>query len=383
MSQTSVKTLVVSFYQAYPPSSGAASVTWNCARHAPGERVLIQMGGLPGTEDTPHGVRVETLTGARGRFRKLVMMRRTIKGIVRRCGEIDPDVIILEGASWAVYLLALLRQLRRAQLRATIVYHAHNVEYLLRREKHGRIVTWLTWRGERALFHEADVSFVVSDVDACHVQNLYGVRPKLLPNGVDTAQFRSVSSDAIKAVREKYGLDDQTVLFMGFYAYRPNQDAVDRLVTSIFPQVVLANPAAKLAVIGSEIPYRRPWLLTPGRIPHEELASVVAACAVGVAPIRFGSGTRLKILEYLAAGLPVVSTAKGAEGLGLQHEKHLLIAEADHDFSDAINQTLTNRTLAAKLGQEGQAAVSDHYAWPRVMRHSWVAIEKCHQGDRR
>jgi len=371
-----MRTAVVSFYEAYPPDSGAASVTYHCAKHATGERAIIQVGECEQRAVTHDGVRVYTLPGARSRVERLLRMRWTIGRMVEVCGEVDPDVVFLEGASWTVYLLGLMRALRRAASRAVIVYHAHNVEYVLRREKQGPLVAAITRWAEKHLFREADVAFAVSGVDRQQIEALYGVRTHVLPNGVDAERFGRVPQEQIDSVRARYGLGDPSVLFMGFYTYQPNREAIDRLVESVFPLVLAKRRDAKLVVIGSRIPHARRWLICPGSIAYDELPAFMAACTVGVAPIRSGSGTRLKILEYLAAGLPVVSTAKGAEGLDLRHQCHLEIAEDDKDFADAAVRLLEEPDRAKTLAERGRAFVRQNYAWTAILPRCFATIER-------
>ena len=93
---------------------------------------------------------------------------------------------------------------------------------------------------------------------------------------------------------------------------------------------------------------------------------MIKACNVCAAPIFSGSGTRVKILEYLAARKPVVSTAKGAEGLDAEDGRHLILAEKKDDFKHSILQLAGDRDLAARLGEEGRELVEMRYSWPRI-----------------
>ena len=359
----------VCFYEAYPPASGAASVTFNTAKHAGCEAIIVQLMARSQPERIADGVRVITLPcWSDSRVRKLAALQGTIRRITAVLECLAPDVVVLQGASWALYHLLMLRRIRRRLPQARVAYHAHNVEYVLRKQKHGRLVTAITRSAEGRVLREADLCFAVSDVDAHQFENLYGIRPKLLPNGVDCERFDRVTPDQIRAMRQKYSLGDRTVLFMGLYAYRPNREGADFLVESVMPQVVRQCPDTKLVIIGGEVPYERPWLINPGRIPYEEVAPAVQACRVGVAPVFSGSGTRLKILEYLAGSRAVVSTAKGAEGLDLQNGRDLLLAEDADAFSSAIVRLLQDRALAESLGANGQRVVNARYAWPVLMQ---------------
>jgi len=360
-----MRLVFVSFYPAYPPVTGAAAVTWNCARFAGGDRALVQLGNTA-AEEMREGVRVITVPGAtEQRWRRVAQLPRKLRALAAACRQLAPESVVLEGASWALYHALLLRRLRRQLPAVRVVYHAHNVEYLLRQGKHGRVVRWLTRWAEGHVLRHADHAFAVSDCDAMEFERLYGVRPALLPNGVDVARFEAVTPAEILAAREKYGLTGQPVLFMGLYSYRPNREAVDFLVRA-FPDIVADCPQARLAVLGERLPFARPWLLNTGSVPYAELPAVVRACAVGTAPIFSGSGTRLKILEYLAAGLPVVSTAKGAEGLALRSEEHLLVCRPEQ-FAAATVRLLRDAALAARLGAAGHREVAVRYAWPVIM----------------
>jgi glycosyltransferase involved in cell wall biosynthesis len=357
----------IALYTAWPPSSGAASVTHHCAKHSPGERLLVQFGPVAGSCRTPDGVQVATVRAASGRVGKLAGMHGAIGQIVGHVRAFRPDVVVLEGASWVVYHRWLTRALRAALPTATIVYHAHNVEYLLRRERQGALIGAITRWAEGRLLSEVDQAVAVSDVDGQHFRRLYGARLGLLPNGVDCDLFDAVTDDEARAAAGEFDLTDETVLFMGSYAYRPNQEAIDFLIGDVFPRIVPRHPHARLLVAGGMVPQRRPWLLNPGIVPFERLPGLVRACRIGVAPIFSGSGTRLKILEYLAAGLPVVATAKGAEGLALDDERHLLLAETAPAFAAAIERLLDDARLAAACGRQGQFAVRERYSYQAVL----------------
>jgi glycosyltransferase involved in cell wall biosynthesis len=299
-------------------------------------------------------------------LKKVVSLAWKLPGIAAAIKDIRPDYVIFEGASWTLYYLFLLYLIRAARLKSKIVYHAHNVEYALRKQKNHLLIAELTKWGERRLLKNADLTTAVSEIDAACFQRLYGIRPILFPNGVDLERFRAVTPSWIEAIRQKYHLAGKIVLFMGLTAFPPNREAIDYLIGQVFPKLTARFPDAKLAVLGGPVGIKRDWLIAPGSIPYREIPSFIAASDVCVAPIFSGSGTRLKILEYMAAAKPVVSTPKGAEGIHVEAGRDILVAN-EGDFSKAIERILQDSGLAQKLGSAGYRVVEKEYSWTQIL----------------
>ncbi len=370
---------LVCFFPAAPPESGAGSVSYDLARFLPGERLLLQAGGFDDELVPSEGLRVIQVAQRGGSgWTKLAGIPEVVERIVALLREARPTIVVLEGASWVVYHWWLLRRLRAALPGAAVVYHAHNVEYILRVERHGWLVQRITRWAESRVLRGAGHSFAASEVDRDLFERLYGVRPALLPNGVDLSRLADADAEAVAACRDTYGLGAETILFMGSYAYRPNQEAIDFLVKRVMPRVLERRPHARLAVIGGEIPYRFPWLLCPGVIPDEQLAPFVHGCVVSVAPIFSGSGTRLKILTSLAAGVPVVATAKGAEGLDLAVDREIVLADEPAAFAESVARLLAEPERRIRIGMRGREKVARRYDW-RLLANGFDAEIRGHR----
>ena len=357
----------ISLYEAYPPASGAAYVTYNCARLTPCDSLLVQLAQRSSAEHVGNLTIVSLRQRGTSRLMKLACMPLVIAQIRAQVLKFEPDCIVLEGASWAAYLMLIARILQKAVPTAKIAYHAHNVEYLLRQQREGRLAAALTWRAEKDLLKICDRSFAVSQEDRQRFLSLYGILPDLLPNGVDCGASRPAQAE-IDAVRERYAITDESILFMGLYAYPPNTEAVRFLAEQVMPRLHLQRPNVRLVVTGGGPPVSQLWLINTGVISRRDLDAVLCACRIGVAPIFKGSGTRLKILEYMAAGLPVVATRKGAEGLNLEDEKHVLYAETREDFHRELLRLLSDSTLSESLSAHAGALVKSRFDWVPLLR---------------
>jgi glycosyltransferase involved in cell wall biosynthesis len=231
-------------------------------------------------------------------------------------------------------------------------------------EKLGLLVKALLMRGWEAR-HAArfDRCLVVSEIEAQRLRaGAAGTAVSLVPNGVDTAALRPLPEAAA----------GKRLIFVGHLRYPPNVDAVRFLARHILPALRARIPEARLTVVGESAP--RVLREFSGRDDIDLVGR--AACPVpyyrdahvAVVPLRAGGGTRLKILEAMALGRPVVSTPLGCEGLAVEDGKHLLVAKDAKDFAAAVALLLTDRALAARLTQQARALVESDYDWTAIAK---------------
>jgi rhamnosyltransferase len=186
-------------------------------------------------------------------------------------------------------------------------------------------------------------------------------RLRVLANGVDTDRFQPPAAP----VREP------RVLFLGSFGHTPNLDAVEYLLEEIWPLVRLRVPGARLSLLGAHPP---DWIRAKQGIEGIDVLGTVESTVeqfqlhrVFAAPIRAGSGTRLKILEAFSCGLPVVSTTVGAEGIKCSHDREILIADQPGAFAEQLCSLLTDDSLCDRLAEKARQLVVDEYDWDRTV----------------
>jgi glycosyltransferase involved in cell wall biosynthesis len=157
-----------------------------------------------------------------------------------------------------------------------------------------------------------------------------------------------------------------TIAFFGQISYYPNTDGLLFFLREIMPRLKQAHPRVKLLIIGLSPPdmisaYAGDDVIITGAVddirPYLERASLI------IAPLRIGGGTRLKILEAMAMGKPVVSTRIGAEGIDVTDGWDILLADTAEDFAARVEQVLDDPALAHRLGGAARRLIEQRYDW--------------------
>jgi polysaccharide biosynthesis protein PslH len=265
---------------------------------------------------------------------------------------------------WLPYMEALPRP------SANRIVMAHNVDTLLWKRFHatanGKLKRFFLknqWhkmeRYERLHFRRASWVVAVSSDDARIIRDDFGMaHVDVVDNGIDRAYFESVEGSR----------QQNRILFLGALDWRPNIDAVDLLLDRIFPQVWANEPSARLCIVGrhpSAGLAKRVQAL-PGVELHGDVPDVrpfLGQCGVMAVPLRIGGGSRLKILEALACGLPVISTAVGAEGLDLGPGRDFVQADEPEAMASALLQAIRSPRPIRDQASNGRRLVLERYDW--------------------
>ncbi len=287
--------------------------------------------------------------------------------VLRVIGRVNPDVLQIEGP-WGVLAAEHARSMRRD---LAVVYDAHNVDALAARFSSGVPSVWpyVMFLEGRAV-KLSDAVFCVSELDKMRMCGLYSApssRIVVAPNGVSVRRYRRDSGDVIRR-RLGLGVDTKMVFFHGLLRWRPNLEAALVIVESLAPRfeaddvvflVAGAHPPRALL----EAADRRSNVRVLGYVKGIE--DYVCAADVCVAPMRSGAGTKLKILEYLAAGKPVVATRRAVEGMGVRDGVEAMVYEdAGEEFVRGLRRCLTAR-VPSGLG-EGALVYAERFDWTKI-----------------
>jgi glycosyltransferase involved in cell wall biosynthesis len=212
---------------------------------------------------------------------------------------------------------------------------------------------------------EADQVHTMSEIDRRYLQNMLPRQAgKIIavPNGVDTAYYE----------KNRTPPSEHHLLFVGNFQHTPNIEGILFFLEKIWPLMKQRIQDVKLFIIGQKPPdaLRDIEKSEPITVTDfvEDLRPYYKTCSVFIAPIRAGSGTRLKILEAMAAGIPVVSTTVGAEGIDCTDGRHIFLADTPESFTAKTYELMTNTDKREKIVSNARKLVEDRYDWRIIVK---------------
>lgn len=252
----------------------------------------------------------------------------------------------------------------------SFVLTEHNVESSLGAATYDRLPGWALpfvrfdqWRyrrWERRVLGQASRLVAVTADDAKTLSRIAGQPAAVVVNGVDCEQFAAVRPAA----------DSQRILFLGNYEYAPNLDAVEWALTEVLPHLWKRHPRARFCVCGHALPSTWAQRWPDPRIEWRgfvsDLPALQAQSALFLAPLRHGGGSKLKVLEAMAAGLPLASTSQGVSGLAVEAGVHYLGSDDAKALADAVADLLDDPDKAARIAEHGRAYVRQAHDWSVV-----------------
>lgn len=203
-----------------------------------------------------------------------------------------------------------------------------------------------------------DALLAMSELDRVEVAELVTTRTEVIPNGVDTTTIRA-TTPAVEPV----------AVFAGSMGYLPNAEALRWLLTDIWPRVREVVHGAQLLVVGRDVPDDLERSAPDGVVFTgfvDDIATVYARARIVLCPMLSGAGTRLKVVEGLATGLPLVSTTMGAQGVEIADDHDILLADGTEEFVAATVRALTDVDLARRIGDGGRRLAETVYDWHTI-----------------
>jgi O-antigen biosynthesis protein len=200
----------------------------------------------------------------------------------------------------------------------------------------------------------ADMTLVVSTAEQ-----------EILAHDCPEARVRIVSNIHDVYCSTRTFAERQGIVFIGAFPHHPNADAMQFFCTDILPRSCERLGDPKITIVGSQPPERlqdmqSEHFVVAHRIP--DIAPLLNECRVSIAPLRYGSGVKGKVLLSMGYGVPVVGTSIAAEGIPVITRREMLIADGAVSFADALSEVYRDESLWNTLAQKGKEVVANYFS---------------------
>ncbi|MFH1413986.1 MAG: glycosyltransferase family 4 protein [Candidatus Omnitrophota bacterium] len=262
--------------------------------------------------------------------------------------------------------------LMKMKFKKPLVFYNHNCEYSKFRDM-GRkwYITLPLKQIERFACRLADRVVTLSEVDKRQHVELLGIpeeKIEVIPPCQDLNKFK-FTPEGRSAFRERYGVQDKEIIlsFMGTFETVPNIEAVRKISEVIYPAIIKDYPDTKFLIVGRNaqyvLKYKKEKMIFTGYLHGQPYLDAISASDIILVPLDLGSGIRVKILESAACSRPIVTTAKGVEGLDFVDQKEMMITPGVDDlFIKHIRNLIGNSALRDSLGRKAREKMENQYS---------------------
>jgi polysaccharide biosynthesis protein PslH len=289
------------------------------------------------------------------------------------------DLVHIESLEMAPYLSAI----KAVHPKLPVIYDSFNAEYALQRlmfeidrlelsKLPTAIYSFVQWQRlthfERQVCRTVDYVIAVSEEDATAFRRLLpNVNVAVVHNGIYTDEYCHPAQSTAPQIE----LGGAPILFTGSMNYRPNVDAVLWFANNVLGEVRKIVPEARLFVVGNNPHPRLDRLRQRADVEVtgyvQDVLPFLHSAAIYVAPLRMGSGTRLKLLQAMAAGCAIVSTSVGALGLSVESGREMMIADDELTFAQNTITLLREPAMRERLTQSAYKLVCSQYDWSAIL----------------
>jgi hypothetical protein len=299
------KTAFVTFFPVIPDNMGSSAVINSRFKNWPYVKKLFQISHIKEINNN----KINTVfIKKESPINKIIKLPELIFRIFKFLKKSKNNLIIIEGASWIFYSFIVLFSFKILLPNSKIIYISHSIESEIRKKYSNKLIYYLTKFLERFVFKYSYLSTSVSKLEQNKIKKLYDHKTILYSNAITIDNHNQ---------NRKREIQQDYIIYCGSYRYKPNKNAIDYLNNKIMPSLIKKIPNLKLVLTGGGFDKKLSWIINKGIVPKKDLYNLIYHSKCMCVPLKFGSGTRIKIIEALSLGTIVISTKKGIEGIEL------------------------------------------------------------------
>ena len=346
------KTAFVTFFPVIPDNMGSSAVINSRFKNWPNKKKLFQLSHVKKINN--HKIKTIFIK-KENPINKIIKLPELIFKIFQFLKKSKNNLIIIEGASWIFYSFIVLFSFKILLPNSKIIYFSHSIESEIRKKYSSVLIYHLTKFLEKLVFKYSLISTSVSKIEQKKIIKLYNHKTILYPNAL-----------TLNRKIKKQILLKNYIIYSGSYLYRPNKNAIDILNKKIMPKLTKKIPNLKLVLTGGGFNKKIPWVINKGIVKKRDLYNLIYYSKCMCVPLKFGSGTRIKIIEAMAIGAIVVSTPKGIEGIDLKTKNPPFITGSTKKIISTIVTIINKNKIIKKKSIEQRDYYIEKYSMKKI-----------------
>tara|TARA_Y100000590_G_scaffold80150_1_gene88982 strand:+ start:961 stop:2058 length:1098 start_codon:yes stop_codon:yes gene_type:complete len=346
------KTAFISFFPIMPDNMGSSAVINARFKSWPNKKKIFQISHVKKINNKY----IETIfIKKENALYKIFSLPKLIFKIYGYLKDNNSNYIVIEGASWIFYSFFVLTFFKILLPNTKIIYISHSVEFEIRKKYSNFFIYIFTFFFEYLVFNFASISTSVSSLEKKKIYNLYKKKTYLYPNGI-----------ILEKKNNKRVISNNYIIFCGSYLYKPNKAAIDYLNNFLMPKILKDFPDVKLVITGGGYKKKFPWLINKNIVTKKVLYNLIYYSNCMCVPLKFGSGTRIKIIESLMLGSIVLSTKKGIEGINLKYKNPPFIVDSKNGQINKLKFILKNNNKIKKISKKNKLYYKKLYSMNNI-----------------
>jgi glycosyltransferase involved in cell wall biosynthesis len=365
------KTAFIAFYTVYPSNMGSSEVSSSFFETWSGEKKIFQISHIKKVNNKKVHTKFIKKETPINKILQIIPLALAVKKYLLNTK--NPNIII-EGPSWIGYSFIFYIIIKLFLKKTFIIYHSHSIEYEIRKNNSFYFISFMTKIMEYFIFNNANVATTVSAKENIKIRNLYNKNTIILPNGLHLKKLNNTKSNSINI--KKY------ILYSGSYLYGPNKQAINLLNSYFMPELLKKYPNLKLVLTGGGYNIKHKWLINLDIIKKNYLVKLLKNSELVLTPIYEGYGTRVKIIEALMLGVPVISSPKGIEGINykLKVNQSPFVHEKREILLKYAVTVLENNDFYKKKANECKKNYIKIYSMENITKRFQAIVKKIKNG---
>jgi hypothetical protein len=252
------------------------------------------------------------------KFFYILIIVNQLKNFINKYNK---KIVIIEGASWIGYTYIFFKIIKIFFPKILIIYHAHNIEYDVRKKRNSYIISFITKIIEKKIYKLINFSTAVSEEDQKRLKQLYNVNTYIFQNGINKKR--------LLLKKPKFNLPKKYIIYSGSYSYKFNKIAINKIITKIMPVILKKFKDVKLIITGKNFPKEKftkyNFIINYQNLEKKELNYLIKKSLFMFTPMNSSPGTKLKVIETLLLGANLITSKSGIRGIKFVKNENLFI----------------------------------------------------------